>query len=166
MIRRKRRSAQQGEFQDPLKDYSTPDYEDELEKVLGEGKVTDIENQPVARISPDTTIEQAMRKMSDLKIACLVVVTDNRMVGLFSERDILNKVVDRYSELKSMPITEVMTTDPVVAYETDSPAKAVGLMAVSSFRHVPIVDVDDKLVGLLGPRRVTSYLRRHSPDPS
>ena len=52
-------------------------------------------------------------------------------------------------------------TGPVVVYSTDVPAKAINLMTTSGFRHIPVLDVDDKLVGVLGPRRLTRYLNKH-----
>jgi len=57
-------------------------------------------------------------------------------------------------------LTEVMTANPLVVHETDSPGTALNLMAVQSFRHVPILSVDKKVVGIIGPRRLTDYLQK------
>ncbi len=56
-------------------------------------------------------------------------------------------------------MSAVMTPDPVCVYETDTPAKALNLMAVGSFRHIPVLDVDGKIVGIVGPSRTSAYLQ-------
>jgi len=161
MARRKRRAPQEGDFQDPLKNYDGPQRVDGLERSLIEAKVGDMKIQPFATVTPQTSVQRTLEEMAKLNIACVLVVEDDRLLGIFSERDVLMKVADQLEQLKDRPVSEVMTPKPVYVHRTDSPAKAVNLMAVSGFRHVPIVNVDDKVVGVLGPRRVTAYLRNH-----
>jgi CBS domain-containing protein len=84
-------------------------------------------------------------------------------VGIFTQRDVLMKIVHDYDRVKASPIRQVMTPDPVVVRDTDNPAKAINLMAVGGFRHIPVLDVDDRVVGLIGPRRATAYLKHHFP---
>ena len=160
-MRRKRRQPEHGEFQDPLKNYSGPDYQDSLERALLEARIADMKIEPFTALAPDLTIEQVMTRMVQLEIACVLIVEEGRLCGIFSERDVLTKVADRFDEIKDRPISEVMTVNPVYVHRTDSPAKALNLMADSGFRHVPILNVDDKVVGVLGPRRVTMFLHKH-----
>ena len=159
--RRKRRSTQAGEFEDPINNYDPPTYEDELEQSLGEDEVKSMQTQPYTAIDASVTIEDAVKLMCERDIACVLVTENDRLAGIFSERDVLNKVADRYEQIKSHPITEVMTAKPLAVYETDCPAKPLNLMAVGGFRHVPILDLDEQVVGVLGPRRVTEYLQRY-----
>ncbi|MEE9212531.1 MAG: CBS domain-containing protein [Phycisphaeraceae bacterium] len=161
MARRVRRETPPGEFEDPLKDYSPPQYDDELERALIETHVTAMQTQPITAMGPGTTIEQAMRTMAEREIACVLVTEGDRLLGLFSERDVLNKVADRFEQIKNHSVTEVMTPEPMVVHDIDSPATALNLMAVHGFRHVPILNVDEKLVGIVGPRRVSNYLQAH-----
>ena len=86
--------------------------------------------------------------------------TPGRAVGIFSARDVLNKVAHDPAT-RSKPITEFMTPDPRTVYTTDCPAKALNLMAVGGFRHIPVLDINDKVVGMLGPRRTTEFLQEH-----
>lgn len=150
-----------GEFQDPLKDYSSPVYGDEMERSLCEDRVDQMQVRPFAAVESGKTIEQTMRLMCDQNIASVAVTEDGRLVGMFSERDVLNKVVDRYEQIKNHAIREVMTPNPMAVYESDPPAKAINLMAVGGFRHLPILDIEDRVVGMLGPRRITDYIRKH-----
>jgi CBS domain-containing protein len=164
MVRRKRRSTQQGEYEDPLKDYGSPTYADQTERALCEGQLSDLQTTPFITVDVDQTVEQTLAMMAEKNIAYLMVIDRDRLVGIFSERDVLYRVAERYHEIKDGPISQVMTTNPVSVYETDSPAKALNLMAVGGFRHLPILNVDEKIVGVLGPRRVTTHLCKHFSD--
>jgi CBS domain-containing protein len=164
MARRVRRNTDSGVFEDPLKDYSPTRYSDELEESLCEDEVAAMAVSLVETITPDTTVEQAVRRMAEKDIGCLLVTDgDRRLLGIFSERDVLTKVAARYDQVKAQPVGDLMTAKPVVCYQTDSPAKALNLMAVGSFRHIPVVDVDGRVTGILGPRRVTTYLQKYLP---
>lgn len=160
MAKRVRRSAPVDDFRDPLSNYETLSYGDDLERALMEDDMSALQATPLAAVAPSDSIEKAMKRMAELGCACLLVASNDRLYGLFSERDVLNKVADRYEQIKDHPVTEVMTLDVLCAHETDSPAAVVNLMAVQGFRHVPILNVDEKLVGVLGPRRVTRYLQQ------
>jgi len=128
-----------------------------------EDQVNMIRHHPFKVVSPTITIRDAMSTMVDLDIACLMISEDERLVGLFSERDVLMKVAHQFDKIKDHLLREVMTTDPLVAYETDSPAKVLNIMAVGGIRHVPILNLEEQIVGILGPRRVTAYLKNHLP---
>jgi CBS-domain-containing membrane protein len=159
MMRRRRRHAPPGEYSDPLSNYDPPEYEDDLERSLCEQPITGLQTAPFDTISPQTAMADAVRQMVELDIACLMVAEGDRLVGVLSERDVLTKAAEDWERFKQLPVAEVMTPDPVSVYETDSPAKALNIMAVGSFRHVPILDVDERVVGIVGPRRVTRFLR-------
>ena len=158
-MRRKRRPTERGEFQDPLSNYAPPDYDDEMVRALCEETIDVMTTTPFTAIPETTTIEQALRHMAEMDKGCVLITDDGgRLVGLLTERDILNKVVEQFEAVRNSPVTEVMTKDPMAVHTTASPAKAMNLMAVGGFRHVPIVDMDEKAVGILGPRRVTHFL--------
>ncbi len=161
MAKRYRRPAPPGEFQDPLKNYEPPTYADELERSLCEQSVTAIRSQPVTVVAPDTSVERALEVLDGLDIGCLLVAEDDRLVGIFTERDVLDKVAVRYQELKEQPVREVMTPDPVVLYETDNPAAALCVMTAHGMRHVPVLDVNNQIVGVVSPKRITTFLQEH-----
>jgi len=166
MAKRKRRKPQPGEFEDPLSNYNPPSYEDELERSLCEGQMDVFNTTPIATVPPSASIQSAMKLMDELGVACLLIVAGDRIMGVFSERDVLNHLADNFDALKDHPVSEVMTIDPSCVHETDIPAQALNLMAVGGFRHVPILNMDEKLVGVLGPRRVTAYIRKHFNRPA
>ena len=161
MTRPKRHPESAEPFDDQLNDFEQREYSDSLERALSEQPVSDIVSHPVTTVTPDTSIHDAMQRMDMRGISCVMVVEEDHLLGVFTERDVLNKVADKYHELKNHPVNEVMTADPVTVYETDPASAALCVIAVSGLRHVPVLDVDQKLVGVVSPRRVTSFLQDH-----
>lgn len=151
----------ENEFQDPLDNYDPPTYDDPLEQALADESVTAIQTAPYASVSPETTVGEAMKKLVGDEIACLLVEEEGRLVGVFSDRDILNHIALEYAETKDRPVKDFMASDPVYVFNTDSASAALCVMAVSGYRHVPVVDLDHKLVGIISPQRVTRFLREH-----
>lgn len=158
--KRQRRPVDDREFIDPMKQYGGDALLDDLERGLAHASVADIPQTPIATISPIATIEEAVARMAQLHIGCLLAVEHDRLVGIFTQSDLLLRVVDRYDQVKGSLLRDVMTAQPIFVRNTDSPAKAINLMSVGGFRHVPVLDVDDHIVGLIGPRRTTAYLRQ------
>ncbi len=164
MARPKRQPIRDDTFDDPLRDYSEPTYDDTIQRAVCESPITDMKHKPFTAVEADTPIEQVLRKMVKLTIACVVVTRNDKLVGIFSERDVLDKVADQYENVKNEPISSVMTSEPVAVRTTDTPAKALATMAVGGFRHVPILSVEEKVVGIVGPRRVNNYLFTNISD--
>lgn len=159
MPRPKRSGIQDGQFRDPLSDYSEPEYEDKLHRILKEQPITAIKHQPFSCVEEVATIASVLDTMASLDIACVMVTRNERLVGIFSERDVLDHVAVDFEAVRGNPIASVMTRDPSTIYESEPVAKALGLMAIGGFRHVPILSVDDRVIGIIGPRRINTYLR-------
>ena len=99
--------------------------------------------------------------MAGSRSASLLVVDDGRVIGIFTERDVLEKVAEQYPKLASHPVSEFMTADPAVVYQTDPAAAAVASIAVAGHRHVPVLGIDDDLIGVIGPRRVFDFVQKY-----
>ena len=160
-MKRKRRPVPPGEYQDPDLVFDPPVFADELERSLAEDTVMVMKTAPFRAVPPDMPVEDMMRAMVRQDIACVVVLEHDKLLGVISERDILTRVAFQYEKVRRRPVREVMTRDPVFVRDTDSPALALNLMAVGGFRHIPIVDVDGRVVGIIGPRRILNYLEPH-----
>ena len=148
-----------GPFEDPLSIYDPPEYADPLEQALAEETVAAIHSQPFVAVAPDTPIARALQALAGLDIGCLLVAEDNKLLGMFTVRDVLDKVVEQYDALKDQPVSNVMTPDPVTVYEADPTASALCAMAAGGYRHVPVLDMDERLVGVVSPQRVAAFLR-------
>ena len=158
-LRPRRQNASLDDFQDPLDIYEPPAYADDTERALAEQSVADMKIAPYKTVAGRDRVRDAVQTMIDLDIACVLVVDDqDRLIGIFSERDVQTKLADRFEHLQHQPVSNFMTPDPTIVHDTDSPAKALNLMAIGGFRHIPVVDADERVVGILGPRRITHYL--------
>ncbi|MDB4539528.1 CBS domain-containing protein [Saprospiraceae bacterium] len=146
------------EFQDPLENYEPKKYEDPLEQALVQQQIESIRHEPFTVISPQTSIHAAVEKLAGLHIACLLVAENDKLVGVFSDRDVLRSVAFEYDQLKDRPVSEVMTREPVFVYESDSAASALTVMALCGYRHVPVLDLNEKLIGIISPQRITDFL--------
>ena len=153
-------AGSEGEFQDPLKDYSPPTYADPLEQGLAEDEVSVLQTQPCETIAANATIREAVERLASIHHACLLVEQDGRLVGMFTDRDLLDRVALEYADIQDNPVSSVMTRDPVSVHDNDSVSAALSVMAVSGYRHVPVLNLEKQLVGIVTPRRVTEYLHR------
>ena len=105
----------------------------------------------------DTTadVDDAIRRMHDKGIDCVLVVDGGRLVGIFTDRDAVLKVAG--TKAGPQPISAVMTHDPVVLRHNETIAVALNKMAVGGFRHIPIVE-DGRPTGVVTARDVFHHL--------
>ncbi len=102
----------------------------------------------VASIAPNATVVDASRQMNDAGIGGLVVIDGASIVGIFTERDILRRVVATERNSAITPVSEVMTTD-VVTCSPDAPIDScMGLMTAKRIRHMPVVG-DHGMCGII-----------------
>ncbi len=104
-----------------------------------------------ALVDPGTSVHVALDKMHREGLDCLLVVADRRLIGIFTERDAILKVVGR--DAASLVVSDVMTPDPVVLRKDDTLAVAVNKMAVGGFRHIPVMD-GEMPIGVVAARDV------------
>ena len=102
-----------------------------------------------------TDVDDAIRRMHDKGIDCVLVVDGGRLVGIFTDRDAVLKVAGTKPE--DHRIGALMTHDPVVLRHDETIAVAINKMAVGGFRHIPIVD-DGRPTGVVSARDVFRHL--------
>jgi CBS domain-containing protein len=91
-------------------------------------------------------------------VGCVMIVDGDRMLGIFSERDALLRLNVDAAKMTDRPISEVMTVNPATLKTRDKIAFALHRMNVGGFRHLPILDDDDRLVGVISIRDILAYL--------
>ena len=111
--------------------------------------------QPVTT-SPDTPLEDALHIMLENKIGSILVVEDEKLVGIFSERDAVNRVGVEFDTLRNQPISDFMTPMPGTLEAENKIVFAVHKMAIGRYRHIPIVD-GDRPVGMISIRDILRY---------
>lgn len=102
----------------------------------------------VYTINPDEPVVKAVKEMNDKHIGALVVMKENDIAGIISERDVLKRMEDCSVDRK---VSEVMTPKEklIIGHETDSVEYAMSIFTNHKIRHLPIIDEDTKLVGLI-----------------
>lgn len=100
-------------------------------------------------ISPQATVFEAAVLMNEHRIGALVVTEGGRLAGMFTERDILQRVVAHQRDAATTPVAEVMTSEVACCQLHTSLEEARTVMKVRRIRHLPVVDENDKLLGLI-----------------
>jgi CBS domain-containing protein len=112
---------------------------------------TIIENQEIQSVQYTTTVSDAARLMKEKKIGALLVCENERLVGIFTERDALFRVTAESCDPKTTFLADVMTRNP----QTIDPDKPLGqalyMMYEGGFRHLPVV-VGGKPIGMVSAR--------------
>ena len=98
--------------------------------------------------SPATSVLEAIAKMNQHKIGALVVMQDQKVVGMFTERDVLRRVVGDMRNPADTAVAEVMTTDVVCVGPQADLDEVSEIMRERRIRHVPVCD-GEKLLGMI-----------------
>jgi CBS domain-containing protein len=99
-------------------------------------------------VSPEDTVIEAVRKMNAAGVGSVVVTDGDDLVGIFTERDVLVRLVEQCRDPASTVVREVMTEDPLCVGMETSVEDTMILMTENRCRHVPVLD-GDALQGLV-----------------
>jgi len=102
----------------------------------------------VITVAPHRPVFDALVILAEYQIGALVVVENEQMVGIFSERDYAREVILKGRSSKTTEISDVMTHNVIFAKPEDSVQEAMSIMTSKNFRHLPVVD-NGKVVGIL-----------------
>jgi CBS domain-containing protein len=109
-------------------------------------------------IGRDATVLQAALVMNEHKIGALLVLDAGQVVGVFTERDVLRRVVGEQLDPVKTRVVEVMTADVVCCTAETSVEEARGSMKNRRIRHLPVVDGDGRLHGLISIGDLNAHL--------
>lgn len=113
--------------------------------------IREVMEQNLLTAAPDTSVSKAARLMADRKVGAVLVVDQQNLVGIFTERDVVFRVIAQGLDPQTTLLADVMTREP----ETIDPDKSFGyallLMSEKRFRHLPVVE-NDALVGIVSSR--------------
>ena len=101
--------------------------------------------------TPDKTVSQAARLMAAKNAGAVLVIEGDQLVGIFTERDVVFRVIAPGLEPKATLLREVMTADPKTLGPTQSYGHALVLMQENGFRHVPVVE-EGHAIGIISSR--------------
>jgi len=117
-----------------------------------------IKGQRVHSVSPEHTVVEAARLMTEHNIGAVPVMHDSSLVGILSERDVMTRVVAAGRSPGTTRVSEVMTAGPRTVPPTETVENCVFMMREFGFRHLPVVE-GQKVLGLVSVRDIAL----HSP---
>lgn len=110
-----------------------------------------VQDRPIHAVSRELTVAEAARFMAEKKVGAVPVTKENRLVGIFSERDVITRVIALGRDPSTTLIEEVMTTRIVVAESDENHASCLKKMQKAHCRHLPVVS-GDHLLGMVSLR--------------
>jgi CBS domain-containing protein len=115
-------------------------------------------SQPPLTVTPSTTLADTIRLMQQQRRACVLVMENDQLAGIFTERDILMKVAGQSLDLVHTPVSDAMTPDPFTLPADANVAFALSKMVLEGFRHIPLVDDDGRPTAVVSMRNLIEYL--------
>jgi CBS domain-containing protein len=145
-----------------------------LESALANTSLSEVVSQPPLTVPASATLAEAISLMQAERRACVLIMDGRRLVGIFTERDILMKVAGRPLDLIHTPVSDSMTPDPFTLPADANVAFALSKMVLEGFRHIPLVDDAGNPTAVVSMRNLIEYLGEiysrelltMPPDPS
>ena len=114
---------------------------------------TIITNQNIVTLPPDTSVRAAAKVMAKHKIGAVPVTEKGRLLGIFTERDLMNRIIAEEIDADTTQLRQVMTPDPKTIELDDEVLHALELMLDGGFRHLPVVQ-GGRMLGILSIRDI------------
>lgn len=134
----------------------------DLAKNLKIDSISRLHPAPPLQVHPAQTVAEAVALMRQEQVGCVLVCENDLVVGIFTERDLLRRVLAEGKPL-SIAIAECMTPQPVGVHPKEPIAAAVRRMVEGGYRHLPVVDQAGHPLGVLSVKRIMHYLVEHFP---
>ena len=109
-----------------------------LARSVMEDNLGQLEQEEILTARPEESALTVARRMKEAQTACALVLDAGKLVGIFTEHDVLCKMTGAKADAAARPVSELMSLNPETLQETDSVAAALNKMAMGRYRHVPI----------------------------
>jgi CBS domain-containing protein len=114
-------------------------------------------NEAMEVVTPQTSIMDAVRRMNERQIGSVLVMEGKHLAGIFTERDVLTRVVTQRLDPTKTPVGEVMTKQPVVIPPTTTVQEAMMVVTDTRRRHLPVVQ-DGQVLGMVSSGDLTRWV--------
>jgi CBS domain-containing protein len=148
----------------PLTPFDLPQPENPVERSVMFDQVKSLKQHPPVTIGQTATISQAIDLMATANVGAVLVVDDaGRLLGIFSERDLLKRIAGLSEDYRDLPITQFMTARPECVLNTDTLNFVLQKMDAGGYRHVPVLE-DGKPVSIISARDMLRFVTRLCKD--
>ncbi|MGB5705412.1 MAG: CBS domain-containing protein [Arenicellales bacterium] len=129
------------------------------------GSLLDAKSQSIVIFSvlPGQTVREALELMKQHNIGCVLVMENDQLKGILSERDYARKMILSGKASATTPVSEIMTTKVTRTTRSNSVDDCLELMSRHDFRHLPVVE-DDKVLGMVSIRDLVSSIIREQQN--
>jgi len=131
---------------------------EDLESVLVQDTLADVLREPPLVVDTHASLADALRLMREQRRGYVLVTEDEKLVGIFTERDVLMKVAGNLLNLERTPVSAYMTREPVTLPMDAGVAFALNHMIIEGYRHVPVIADDGRPTGVVSMRDIVEYL--------
>jgi CBS domain-containing protein len=111
--------------------------------------VAEVMTRGVRSMAPGDSVVEAARAMDELNVGVIPVCEGEKLVGMVTDRDIVVRGVAQQGELRNMKLADVMSAHVRCAHEGDDVDRVLGEMAEAQIRRMPVVDGEQRLVGIV-----------------
>ena len=111
-------------------------------------QLLDEKGHDIQSVHPDESVYDAIQKLANANIGALIVVEDDRPVGIFTERDYARNVVLKGKSSPTTPVRDIMTTRVIFVKPEQTVEDCMAIMTDKHIRHLPVLD-GEKLVGMI-----------------
>ena len=141
---------------------TTPPAKTTLAQHLREERVSELRLREACTARPGDPVADVIRCMRERRTGCVLIVKDGQLLGIFTERDFVNRVVTQYFD-PAGPVEQVMTPNPATVPAGVSVLSAIELMNAGGYRHLPVMGDDGQPMGVLSVKDVVHYLVESFP---
>ncbi len=120
-----------------------------------------IARKPPIVASPEDTVGSAVESMTGANVGAIVIVENNKPVGIFTERDLMTRVVHKNLSVPGTLLKTVMTAHPHTAPAHMEAGEAFEFMTDKRFRHLPLVDGEGRVIAMLSVRHLMETISEH-----
>jgi CBS domain-containing protein len=113
-------------------------------------------------VPPNMSVRDVLVLMKQHNTGCVLVCRNEKLIGIFTQRDVLRLLATEAN--LATPIESAMAANPVTLHEGDTVGTAIRRMTEGGYRHLPVVDDNERPTGLLKVRGIIHYLVEHFPQ--
>jgi CBS domain-containing protein len=125
--------------------------------------ILEFKGHDVYSILPDKTVFEGLQMMAKLDIGALLVMEEDKLLGILTERDYARKIILKGKASKDTPVKQIMTKKVITIHPDQTLEEAMQIMSSKHFRHLPIVE-DEKVIGVISLGDVVSAIITHQRD--
>ncbi len=140
-------------------DIPSADAAEGLARSVMEDNLSRLEVDEPINVTPDTPALDVAQRMKVSNSGCVLVIDGGKLLGIFTEHDVLKKMASATKELARVTVKELMSPNPETLHEKDSVAEALNKMSLGRYRHIPFLK-SDGAYAVCSIKSVLKYIAR------